>query len=353
MSGNDAAGAGDDQDVSVADERALRRMFAALVQDAEPSELSPLAIQRQARSEQGSTADRRARRLRYTRNVLIAAVFAAVVAVVLPHLGGSGSTTAASGSSSSSSAASAAASSGGAEVSGAAAGSYSGMAAGAGAASTSAAARAPAANSAAASGAASSAPAAGGDAAAGGAPAGSSAAGSAASSGAMSSGAMSSSAAAAPAAPSAGATSSDASSAGGASSAAASSAAAAGSASRGPCLSVPARALADVRAAMPGYGGAIRIASCALQDSIGPATGRATFTVLRSGPASCGVSVTACPAPPGAGARIGGTTDAYAHPGGVLVTGRRGLVVTVTSTAGGPDREALIAGARALLKTVS
>lgn len=344
----DAAGARGDEDVSAADEQALRAMFAALVQDAEPSALSPLGIQRQARSEQRSARDRRTKRIGLTRNTLIAAVVIGVMALVAPRLLSSSSSTATAASSSSAAAIPGADATSAAAAMSAAA-SYPAAPAPAGAATAGE--GSSAASSAAAGGAASAGLTAAGDAPAGGAAAASSAAGSAASSGAASSEAMSSGAAVAP-------------SAGDASSAAASSSSAAAglpapassgpasSTSRGPCVQLPARALADVRAAMPGYGGAIRITSCRLQASVGTASGTATFTVDRSGRASCGQSVAACPVPAGAGARIGGTTDAYDYPGGIVATGRGGLVVTATATAGGPNRLALLAGVRALLRTL-
>lgn len=338
----DAAGARDDEDVSAADEQALRAMFAALVQDAEPSAQSPLDIQRRAKAEQRSTVDRRGKRLRYIRNTMIAAVLAGVVALVLPHLGSTSTETAAGASSAASAPAASPVS---AAAASAAAGSYPGNAAAAGEGSS-------AASSAAASGAAS-----GGLTAAGDGPAGGAAAATAASSGAASSEAMSSGAGAAPSAGDASSAGASSSAAAGlpapASSGAASSGPLASSTSRGPCVQLPARALADVRAAMPGYGGAIRITSCTLQASMGPATGTATFAVDRSGRASCGQSVAACPVPAGAGARIGGTTDAYDYPGGIVVTGRGGLIATATATAGGPNRLALLAGVRALLQTLS
>src|ERR1700712_228573 len=101
MSDNDGAaarqdGAGARDDIGAADEQALRAMFAALVEDAEPSELSPLEVQRQGRNEQRSARDRRSKRIGYTRNALIAAVVIGVIALVAPQLRNSSDTAASS-----------------------------------------------------------------------------------------------------------------------------------------------------------------------------------------------------------------------------------------------------------------
>lgn len=97
-------------DVGAADEQALVALFAALVQDAEPSGLSPLKAQELARNEERRANGQRTRRLRITRNVLVAAVIVAVLVLVFPRLlPESGSTTAGVASSSASAAMSAAA----------------------------------------------------------------------------------------------------------------------------------------------------------------------------------------------------------------------------------------------------
>lgn len=85
-----------------ADEQAIAAMFTSLVQGAPPSEVSPFQVIRLARDEVRAAGDRRARRLKIGRNVLLAAAFAAVVVLVAPHLGSSstGEATAASSASS-------------------------------------------------------------------------------------------------------------------------------------------------------------------------------------------------------------------------------------------------------------
>jgi len=108
--GNDGAKGGNTAgDVGAADEQALVALFASLVQDAEPSGLSPLKVQELARNEARLATGQRERRFRITRNVLVAAVLAAAVVWVFPRLlPESGSSTTA-GSSSASAATSAAA----------------------------------------------------------------------------------------------------------------------------------------------------------------------------------------------------------------------------------------------------
>lgn len=294
----------DQDDISAADEQALRAMFAALVDDAAPSELSPLEVRRSATSENDATLDRRLKRLKFTRNALVAAALAGVVALLLPHLGSTSTGTAASSS-----------------ASAAAAGAIP-QSAGAAADGSSAASSAPA------SGGASGSSAAGGAAPA---PAVSSAAGSAASSGAMSSGGAS----------------------GGSSAAGPSASSASASASSGVagCLPGSARWFAPVRAALPGYRGTVRITSCSVEDSRGSAAGTVTFVVSTATSAVCqGAAAGGCQ--PVDGTPVPGTKDAYVNGAAVTVVGARGVSVTVTSAAGGPDRQALITAARALLTTI-
>ncbi len=325
---DDDSGVDDRDDIGAADEQALRTMFAALVQDAAPSELSPLQVQRLARAEHGATLDRRIKRLKFTRNALVAAVLAGVVALVAPHLGSPGTETAASSSSASSTSAAAAAAP--AEASSAAAGTF--------AASSGAGGLAPMSAGSGDGSSAASAPAGGGAAtsAAGGASAAPAPAGtSAAPSGAMSSSAMSSGAA----------------SSGGASGGGSSSASPTGASAAAGCVPVSPRWFAPVRAALPGYRGTIRITSCTAETSGGPSAGTVAFVVSN---ATSGVCVKAADGgcQPVAGTPVPGTKDAYADRGAVTVVGTGGLSVRVTSTAGGPDRPELIAAARTLLKTL-
>lgn len=174
------------------DERALAALFASLVEHSPPSEVSPLEVIKLGTREKDADLDRRVRRLKVGRNVLVAAVIAGVVVLVVPHLGGGSSSTSAansnaSASSSSSEVRAAAAASGSAGSSGfssvqsgsAAGGAIPGPAAGSSAAGTSSAAAAASAAS-----GTSSAPA--------GSPAGSARTGSAPASSAASSGGASS-----------------------------------------------------------------------------------------------------------------------------------------------------------------
>ena len=133
-----------------ADEQALAALFASLVADSPPSEVSPEEIIELGKNEHNSALDRRIKRLKLGRNLLLAAALAALVALVVPKLGHSSSSTA----SSSSSAAAAAAPSAAAAPTSAAASAASGGAdaAGAGISAISSAA-APAQSYAAASGA--------------------------------------------------------------------------------------------------------------------------------------------------------------------------------------------------------
>ena len=316
-----------DGDVSAADERALRALFAALVEDADPSGLNPLDVQRLARAEQRSSRERRVKRRKVTRNALIAAVLVGVVVLVAPHLSTSSSTTAAA---SSASVAAAAPSDGryAASATGAAGGGVP---------------RSAAADSSAAAASAPTNAGAGPRKATGGSAHGSSAS-SAASSSAAAAGVESSGAVDNGALRTVTATSASAGSSGPASSGAAS------ALSLASCPPLTGSALAVVRAALPGYRGTVRIASCTTESSAGSKPGSVTFAVSRSGSSACVATSTACPQPPAA--PIPGIADVYGFSGGVVVTGSNGLTVTATATAGGPDRTALIAAARALLKTL-
>lgn len=313
----------EEHDIGAADEQALREMFAALVADAAPSQQSPLEVQRLARAERQSQVDSRGRRLRYTRNALVAAVLIGIVAWVAPRFVTSDSSTATASSSSSSAASTAPAGTFAADGGAAAAPQSRGDR------SSAAAASAPAGPAAGEGGSVTSASSAGSSAPA-------SAAGS---SGAMSSGPASS--AAAPAATSAAAASS-----------ASSSAASSGGASGAPvaCVPVPAGALNRVRAALPGYRGTVRITSCTSGTSAGSVAGTTTFVLAGRAASTC-TGTTPCPPVPSTpiGSPLPGTKDAYAFRDGVLVVGADGVRVTVSTTPGGPSRTALIAAARALL----
>lgn len=345
MSDNDAGASGDDagergSDISAADERALRAMFAALVEGAEPSEQSPLDVQRLALQAQRSARDRRSQRIRYTRNVLIAAVLVGVVALVVPQLASTSTNSAAS---SSGSAAAPAAGSQGSETfaAGAAAGGTAPMRAGAtgdrsrteersaAAASSAAAIGSAAAPSVSSSSGAAAAPAASAAAGSGGSDAGTSA-----SSGAASSGAASASSSAASSAP------------------LSSSALPPGEASSsGACPAVSAIALADVRAALPtDYRDARVTSECGrLQFAGSGSRPGVSLLVSRSQPGSCAQGATPpCRAIPG---QPGAYFDDHTSLAVVIVYGR-GLAVTVTTEVGGPSRSQLLAVARVLLRSV-
>src|ERR1700712_2301700 len=70
-----------------ADEQALTALFAALVQDSPPSEVSPEAVIEQALQDHDAALDQRIKRLKLGRNLLIAAGFAGLVVIFVPKLG--------------------------------------------------------------------------------------------------------------------------------------------------------------------------------------------------------------------------------------------------------------------------
>lgn len=318
------------------DEQALRAMFAALVEDAAPSELSLQQVQRVAGAERRAGRDSRRKRLSYARGALIAAVLVGVVALVVPRLG-TGASTASSGSSSKAAAPVAAAG---------AAGSASNAA--------------PAASSAAASGAAagSAFAVAGGGTLDGGGTAGDrtplGAGERVPSAGAASSGsansAFSGDTAAGAGTPASEAMSSGAASTGPMSAAPEGLSSAAASAAVPGCVPLSQRWFPAVGAALPGYRGAVRITSCTSQIAKGSGPGTVTLVVSTASLTSCaGASGGGCQPVPGT--QVAGATGAYSYGSAVTVVGADHLAVTVTTTPGGPDRAALIAAARALLKT--
>lgn len=88
-----------ERDVSAADEQALADLFASLTSDAPASEASPAEIIKLGRIEQQHVQGARIKRFKVARNVLVAAVLAALVVMIVPHLGaGSSESTAASSS---------------------------------------------------------------------------------------------------------------------------------------------------------------------------------------------------------------------------------------------------------------
>lgn len=335
---------GRDDDVSNGDRQALVALFAALVENAEPSNLAPLEVVRLAARERRAATAQRARRIRISRSVLIAALLVAVAVWAVPRLGTPSSDTAASSVSNASTAAAAAP-----------AASAAGSAAAGGSASAAAAGSQAAASPAATSQAAAAGPASSGqpNAAPSGAGAGAMA------SGAMASGAMSS--AAAPTGPVAGALSSAAASgsgkelsAGAATSAGApaSSVATLGSAASGhacPTLTTAA-AKAVVEALPPDYrGAAIDVRECTLR--VIPGQGRPTveLQVGRSAPGACARSPHPSCTP---------TIESYAFagPGATfpqLNVYGNGLVVILDAGAGRPGRGELVAAAKALITALS
>jgi len=87
-------------EVSAADERALSDIFASLVADSPACDVSPLAIVKLGQLDQQAALDKKIKRFKLTRNALLAAVLAGVVALLLPHLNGSPPSSTATGSSS-------------------------------------------------------------------------------------------------------------------------------------------------------------------------------------------------------------------------------------------------------------
>jgi hypothetical protein len=88
----------------------------------------------------------------------------------------------------------------------------------------------------------------------------------------------------------------------------------------------------------------VQITGCAPQTRKGAGPGTITFVL---GPAASA----ACPSTAAGSCRpVPGADDAYNYRNAVVVVGG-GTSVTVTTTAGGPARPALIAAARALLKS--
>ena len=338
---------GRDDDVSNGDRQALVALFAALVENAEPSNLAPLEVVRLAARERRAATAQRARRIRISRSVLIAALLVAVAVWAVPRLGTPSSDPAASSVSNASTAAAAAP-----------AASAAGSAAAGGSASAAAAGSQAAASPAAASQAAAAGPASSGQPNA--APSGA---------GAMASGAMSSasassaamSSAAAPTGPVAGALSSAAASesrkevsAGAPTSAGApaSSVATLGSAASGhacPTLTTAA-AKAVVEALPPDYrGAAIDVRECTLR--VIPGQGRPTveLQVGRSAPGACARSPHPSCTP---------TIESYAFagPGATfpqLNVYGNGLVVILDAGAGRPGRGELVAAAKALITALS
>jgi len=343
---------GRDDDVSNGDRQALVALFAALVENAEPSNLAPLEVVRLAARERRAATAQRARRIRISRSVLIAALLVAVAVWAVPRLGTPSSDPAASSVSNASTAAAAAP-----------AASAAGSAAAGGSASAAAAGSQAAASPAATSQAAAAGPASSGQPNA--APSGAGAM----ASGAMASGAMSSasassaamSSAAAPTGPVAGALSSAAASesrkevsAGAPTSAGApaSSVATLGSAASGhacPTLTTAA-AKAVVEALPPDYrGAAIDVRECTLR--VIPGQGRPTveLQVGRSAPGACARSPHPSCTP---------TIESYAFagPGATfpqLNVYGNGLVVILDAGAGRPGRGELVAAAKALITALS
>ena len=314
-------------------------MFAALVEDADPSELSALQVQRAAKAEQAAGLDRRIRRLKFARNALVAAVLAGVVALVLPHLGGSRAVTASSAYSAASSSA----------AGGAAGGGYASDLSQKKHATAPAAAQVPASLAAVspASAAASSAAAAGPadtsavtSGAAG--PAGFSTAGAATNAGSVATAGAGvtqgpspgSSSALAAALPSGSSASSS------AGSAASGGAAAAGST----CVELPAGSPERALAELAGYSGTVTVVGCTKQTHAGAGSGALTFAVTRSIAGACGSAPRRCVPVPG-------QTSAYSLPGLVIVYSS-GLAVEITERAPAPQRDALIASARTLLTSL-
>lgn len=353
-----------DEGISAADERAVNDLFASLVADAPASEVSPLDVVRLGRRAARDALDTRIRRFKVLRNVLVAAAFAALVVLIVPHLGsGSSSSTAAS-------------SAGAASVPAAAASAVRQPAGSAPAPQQSGAAVAGggAAGSAASDGGSS------GGAAAGSAPAGSAAAaGSDGSNGGSTSAAAGSTSAAAPsaamtsgapvAAPGAAPTP-DSAKALSASSSAASAAGRSGPVTPGtesvvPCPPLTARSVVAVRSAFPaGYlGPAAAGSGCRTHGAAGAGTGASL--AFAAHPAAK-LTVTAVRAAPGACRPVGcelrsGTTDVYeavpAGPSGgirVWVYGNGDEVMLRTSGtfAGAPSAEQLVAAGRAVIRTL-
>ena len=328
-----------DEDIPATDEQALTELFAALVADAPASSASPLELIKLGRIEQRRALDARIKRFKVVRNVLVAAALAALVVLIVPHLGsGSAESTAASSSSSSAAATFAAAGGSapqqGGEVAAGSAASNAPVESGAASAGSSAAA--------AASGAASSAGPAG--------PAISSPS-------AMSSGA---------AAPNAsGATRGEVSRSSSTSASAAATSAPASSAAG--CPALPAEALASFEAAFPaGYFGPVLSpfaqssgpnTRCSLFESRLPVVkqGVTVFVAVRRAPvAVCGI---ACrPRPGQAGTYVGdsGGPLAYLSPLYVYADGYEVAVFTTRTGPSpvGPTFEQLAAGARAVIKTL-
>lgn len=353
-----------DEGIWAADERAMTDLFASLVADAPASEVSPLDVVRLGRREAREALDTRIRRFKVLRNVLVAAAFAALVVLIVPHLGsGSSSSTAAS-------------SAGAASVPAAAASAVRQPAGSAPARSGAAVAGGGAAGSAASDGGSS------GGAAAGSAPAGSAAAAGSdgSNAGSTSAAAGSTSAAAASAAMTSGAPAPapapgaaptpDSAKALSASGSAASAAGRSGPVTPGtesvvPCPPLTARSVGAVRSAFPaGYlGPAAAGSGCRTHGAAGAGTGASL--AFAAHPAAK-LTVTAVRAAPGACRPVGcelrsGTTDVYeavpAGPSGgirVWVYGNGDEVMLRTSGtfAGAPSAEQLVAAGRAVIRTL-
>ena len=339
MTGPDGhSGAGDGQaadrgadgrDISQADAQALTALFAGLVDDAEPSSLTPLAVQRLAKADHQGRLDRKIKRFKFLRNALVAAVLAGAVALVLPHLGGS---TASTASSAVSAAAPAARAAGTPPV---AAGAATSAAAGSAASGAVGGSASDAASGSAASAAAgSSAGAAGSSNAAAGPPAG---------------------AAGSPAGAAAGSSNAAAGSSAAASGALPTQAAGGGAAALGPsgsCVPVSAAAVAAVRASLPAqYRNVVAVSDCGTVQARKSASDPGIRLDLTRAPAGV-----CAQGPDPVCVAVPGSPGAFEDPSSALpavVVYDRNLSVTARAIAVGPTGQQLIAAARALLDAVS
>lgn len=111
LGNHDDRAAGGGPGLSASDEKALTDLFASLVADGPASEISPLAVIKLGRIDQRTALDAKIKRFKVLRNVLVAAAFAALVVLIVPHLGARSAESAASSSSASVAAAPAAAAS--------------------------------------------------------------------------------------------------------------------------------------------------------------------------------------------------------------------------------------------------
>lgn len=101
--GREDGGRGDGgRDISAVDEQALTDLLASLVADAPAGQISPLEIIKLGRIDRRRALDTRIKRFKVLRNVLVAAAFAGLVVLIVPHLGASSSESAVASSRSSS-----------------------------------------------------------------------------------------------------------------------------------------------------------------------------------------------------------------------------------------------------------